>query len=220
VELLQHALSSCLRVAGEVWEMAIRVSAADKEKDGTPVVGATAAFFDNNGFALASGRFFTEGEAASGADIAVLGADVVDVLYPGRNPLGLDVRVRNKNYRMSEPSSGAARRSTARSTTSWRCRCPTFLIAFGHEAVACNVTVMARDPEHPGLSRGRGASILRKARGVAPEAENDFDIFRNRSIQERFDESRAPSPRPSIGICAISLSSAASGVMNIMLVAP
>src|SRR4029079_16021190 len=62
-------------------------------------------------------------------------------------------------------------------------------------------------------------TLLRKARGVPPQEDNDFEMFSNRSMQERFDELSSTVSTASIGICAIALLIGGIGVMNIMLVA-
>src|SRR6185503_15014257 len=61
-------------------------------------------------------------------------------------------------------------------------------------------------------------SLLRRARGVPPEAENDFEIFSNESVQETFDRMMTIIAAASVGICAIALLIGGIGVMNIMLV--
>src|SRR5205814_66143 len=63
-------------------------------------VGATAAFFDNNGYALASGRLFTEGEARSGMDVVVIGADIVDMLFANESPIGNTIFIRGHRFRV------------------------------------------------------------------------------------------------------------------------
>src|SRR5436190_10811876 len=64
VDLLQAQCASCLRVGGEAWEFGRDITAGDRSKNpsNAAVTGATGAFFDNNGYALATGRLFSEGE--------------------------------------------------------------------------------------------------------------------------------------------------------------
>jgi putative ABC transport system permease protein len=78
---------------------------------------------------------------------------------------------------------------------------------------------MARDPERIGVAQDEVVALIRRARGTPPEAENDFDMYSNRSIQERFDEMSGAVSAASVGICAIALLIGGIGVMNIMLVA-
>jgi putative ABC transport system permease protein len=218
VEMLQQLCTSCLRVGGEVWQGGQRITAGDKGKNGVQVVGGTAEFFDNNGYAVAAGRFFTEGEAATGSDVAVIGSDVAEVLFPGKSPIGEEIRAANRNFRViglierrGSTFQGSIDNLVAIPISRW-------LLLFG-ERQSLNVTIMARDPEKVGVAQDEVISLIRKSRATPPEAENDFDMFSNRSVQERFDEMSGAVSAASIGICAIALLIGGIGVMNIMLVA-
>jgi putative ABC transport system permease protein len=218
VELLQQHCQTCLRVAGEAWEGGQRITADDKHKSNVQVAGGTAEFFENNGYGLASGRFFSEGEAAGGAPVAVIGADVVDVLFPGRSPLGQELRVRNQPVRVI--GTIERRGSSFQGSIDNLVVIPlaSFLLTYGQRQ-SLNVTIMARDPERIGAAQDEVIALLRKARGVPPQEENDFELFSNRSVQDRFDEMTGSIAAASIGICAIALLIGGIGVMNIMLVA-
>jgi putative ABC transport system permease protein len=218
VQMLQAHCTTCLRVGGEVWQGGQRVSAGDKNKNGVQIVGGTVEFHDNNGYALASGRFYSEGEASTGADVAVLGADVAEVLFPGKSPLGEDIRVANHSFRVI--GTIERRGSTFEGSIDNIVSIPIsrWLLLYG-ERQSLNVTVMAMDPERIGAAQDEVTALIRKARGTPPEAENDFDMFSNRSVQERFDEMSGAVSAASIGICAIALLIGGIGVMNIMLVA-
>jgi putative ABC transport system permease protein len=92
-----------------------------------------------------------------------------------------------------------------------------FLPLYGSQR-SLNVTVQVRDPARIARTQDEVVSILRRARGVPPEAENDFELFSNESMQETFDSMAAIIAAASIGICAIALLIGGIGVMNIMLV--
>lgn len=219
VALLQDRCTQCLRVAGEDWKYGESVSAGDKSTRPVEVAGGTADFFDNNGFALASGRFFGEGEAMGGAPVAVLGADVADVLFPGEDPLGRTVRVKQRTFRVI----GVLERRGANlggfsQDNLVVLPIAAFLPLFGGRG-SLNLTVQVRDPARMAQAQDEVVAILRRARGVPPEAENDFEMFSNESMQENFETMTGTIQRAAIGITAISLLIGGIGVMNIMLVA-
>ncbi len=218
VTMLEQLCQTCLRVAGEAWEQGTRVSAADKFVNSTSVVGGTQHFFDNNGYALGSGRFFTEGEAASGGEVAVIGADVADVLYPGQSPLGKELRVRNRNFRVIGTIERRGSTFEGSIDNLVAIPLPSWLVLYGQRQ-SLNITIMSANPERPGVTEDEVIALFRKSRAVPPEDENDFDMFSNRSVQERFDEMTGSIAAASIGICAIALLIGGIGVMNIMLVA-
>jgi len=60
----------------------------------TSATGSTAAYFQTNNWRLASGRFFTEAEAAAGRAACVIGSTVRRELYGAESPVGTEMRVR------------------------------------------------------------------------------------------------------------------------------
>src|SRR2546430_13698357 len=60
---------------------------------GVQVAGGTPEFFTNTNLAVATGRTYNEGEALDGARVVVIGAAVVDTLFPGQDAIGQRVRL-------------------------------------------------------------------------------------------------------------------------------
>jgi putative ABC transport system permease protein len=209
VDMLQTQCTSCVRVGGEVWEFGRDVSAnGHPSQSMVATVGATGAFFDNNGYALATGRLFTEGEARSGMGVVVIGADTADVLFPDQSPLDNSIFVRGHRFRVigtlarrGEQLGGSLDNLVVTPIAAW-------MPIFGSQR-SLNVTVQARDPARITRTQDEVTALLRRARGVAPEAENDFEMFSNASLQDTFDNLTGIVAAASIG---------GIGVMNIMLV--
>ncbi|HET9993192.1 MAG TPA: ABC transporter permease [Kofleriaceae bacterium] len=218
VDLLQSQCVSCLRVGGETWEFGRDVTAGGHPSQSMAAsVGATAAFFDNNGYALATGRLFSEGEARSGMSVVVIGADIADLLFPDQSPLDGSLFVRGHRFRVigtlvrrGEQLGGSLDNIVVMPISA-------FMPIFGSRR-SLNVTVQARDPARIGRTQDEVTALLRRARGVAPEAENDFEMFSNASLQDSFDKLTGIVAAASVGICAIALLIGGIGVMNIMLV--
>jgi putative ABC transport system permease protein len=219
VVLLEDHCAECLRVAGEAWAFAQQLSTSERQStSGSQVAGGTVYFFDNNGFGLARGRLLSEADLASAADVAVIGPDVADVLFPGEEPLGQELRIRQRSYRIvgvmerrGSMMGGGSMDNLAVLPLS------TFMPVFG-ERQSLNVTIQARDPARMTRAQDEVVALLRRARGVPPEAENDFEMFSNNSMQEEFERISGSIAAASIGICAIALLIGGIGVMNIMLV--
>ncbi|HEU4614736.1 MAG TPA: ABC transporter permease [Kofleriaceae bacterium] len=218
VDLLDSQCDSCLRVAGEVWEFGRDVSAVGHPTEITAAtVGGTGAFFDNNGYSLASGRLFSEGEARSGMGVVVLGADVVDVLFPNESPIGNTVFIRGHRFRVIGTLTRRGEQLGGSLDNLVAIPIGAFMPIYGSRR-SLNVTVQARDPAHIARTQDEVIALLRRARGVPPEAENDFEMFSNASMQDTFDRLSSIVAAASVGICAIALLIGGIGVMNIMLV--
>jgi putative ABC transport system permease protein len=218
VDLLESQCETCLKVGGETWEFGRDISAIGHPSEITAATcGGTAAFFDNNGYALATGRLFDEGEARSGLNVAVVGADVVDVLFANESPIGNTVLVRGHRFRVIGTLARRGEQLGGSLDNLVVVPISSFMPIFGSRR-SLNVTIQARDPARIAHTQDEVTALLRRARGVPPEAENDFEMFSNASMQDKFDEITGIVAAASIGICAIALLIGGIGVMNIMLV--
>ncbi len=218
VELLQTQCMTCLQVGGEAWEIERDLSAGDRSiQTMVSVVGATAAFFDNNGYALAAGRFLDEGEALSGTNLIVIGADVADLLFSDQTAVGGTLRVHGHRFRVIGTMVRRGQLLGGSLDNLVVMPINAFMPIYGTRR-SLHVTVQARDPDRIGRTQDEVVALLRRARGVPPEADNDFEMFSNASLQETFESITVIIAAASIGICAIALLIGGIGVMNIMLV--
>jgi putative ABC transport system permease protein len=218
VDLLQAQCTTCLRVGGEAWEFGRDLSAGGRvSQTMAATAGATAAFFDNNGYALATGRFFEEGEARSGMPVIVIGADIADLLFPDQSPIENSLFVRGHRFRVIGTLARRGEQLGGSLDNIVVMPVAAFMPIFGGKR-SLNVTVQARDPARISRTQDEVTALLRRSRGVPPEAENDFEMFSNASLQDTFDNLTGIVAAASIGICAIALLIGGIGVMNIMLV--
>jgi putative ABC transport system permease protein len=218
VALLQDHCGSCLRVGGETWDIERDVRAGDRAiRSFVSVVGGTAAFFDNNGFALGDGRLFDEGEALAGAPVVVIGADLAELVFPDQPALGQGLRIHGRRFRVIGTLARRGQQLGGSLDNLAVMPIAAFMPIYGSHR-SLNLTVQARDPAAIARTEDEVVSLLRRARGLAPEADNDFEIFSNQSIQKTFDQLAAIIAAASVGICTIALLIGGIGVMNIMLV--
>ena len=219
VTLLETRCHECLKVAGEAWAGGQSIAAGDRVgRQGTTLAGGTMGFFENNGYALGSGRFFTESEIQAAAEVVAIGGDIVDLLFPDQDPIGQYMRVGKQRYRVV----GTMQRR-GQAMGGWShdnivvLPLTTFLPRYGRRQ-SLNITIQARDPDRVTRAQDEVVALMRKARGVAPQDENDFEMFSNESMQEEFEKLSGSIAAASIGISAIALLIGGIGVMNIMLV--
>ncbi|HUQ06031.1 MAG TPA: ABC transporter permease [Kofleriaceae bacterium] len=218
VELLQTQCESCLLVGGETWEVELNVSAGGRAiQTMVQLVGATGAFFDNNGYALAAGRLFTEGEALGGLNVAVIGADVADRLYADTTAVGSTIRIHGHKFRVIGTLTRRGQLLGGSLDNLVVMPIGAFMPIYGSKR-SLHITIQARDPDHIKDTQDEVVALLRRARGIPPEAENDFEMFSNASLTETFNKITVIIAAASIGICAIALLIGGIGVMNIMLV--
>jgi putative ABC transport system permease protein len=71
-----------------------------REVENVSITGATASWFQVREMSMADGRPFSRNEADRGLPVVVIGQDVARGLFPGRNPIGETIRLRNFPYRV------------------------------------------------------------------------------------------------------------------------
>jgi len=182
------------------------------------LAGATPEFIMNNQYFIQEGRFLTDRDVHSHAHVIVLGMDIVDKLFPYKNPIGEIVRVHGQKFRVigifesrGNTTFGESRDNRAViPITTWQ-------DIFGkHYSV--NITIMAKSAELFDQAMSEVIGVLRKIRKVPPGEENDFDIFYNQSLIDSFNNVARYIQLGGIIIGIVSLIVGGIGVMNIMLV--
>ncbi len=196
-----------------------KLSAAGREtKQNVELAGVEPDYELTNGLTVAQGRFIADSDVMLGRRVAFIGADVADVLFPGQDPIGRRVRIRSAEF---EVIGVAERRGSILGLESkdgfaavpWT----SYEVAFG-KARGYLIGVMATTPADTPQAVDEVTATLRRARGVAPFAENDFEIFSNETMSDMLDDLARLVGAATVGVCALALLVGGIGVMNIMLV--
>ena len=216
---LREALPQAAQVGAEVWEGGKEIVAGSKVNAGVAVGAGTPEFFTNNTLPIGQGRGYNDAEALGGARVIVLGAAVVDVLFPNGDPIGRHVRLGRLDLEVIgtiERQGGSPLGGNPDNLVS--IPISLFLELYG-TGRSVNITVMARS--HGEMARLEDLAIgaFRTIRGLDAKADNDFDMFSNDSARATFDELANTVTAAGFVICAFTLIVGGIGVMNIMLVA-
>ncbi|MCC6553285.1 MAG: ABC transporter permease [Polyangiaceae bacterium] len=216
---LREALPQAQQVGGEVWESGKDVVSGANSATGVQLAGGTPEFFTNNTLPIGTGRGYSEAEAMGAARVAVLGATVVDVLFPGIDPIGQRVRLGRAELEVIgtlERQGGSPLGGNPDNLVSIPISLVLELYGTGRSV---NITVMARS--HADMARLQDLAIgaFRSIRGLEADAENDFDMFSNESALESFNQIANTVTAGGLVICTFTLIVGGIGVMNIMLVA-
>ncbi|HVY46412.1 MAG TPA: ABC transporter permease [Minicystis sp.] len=216
---LRDLLPQAKQVGGEVWEGGKEVVAGDNQAQGVSIGAGTPEFFTNNNLPIGSGRGYDEAEAMGAARVVVLGAAVVDVLFPGRDPIGEHVRLGRLDLEVIgtlERQGGSPFGGNPDNMIS--IPISLFLELYG-TGRSLNITVMAND--HASMAKLQDLAIgaFRRVRGLDARAENDFFVYSNDSARGTFDQLAGTVTAAGLLMCTFALVVGGIGVMNIMLVA-
>jgi putative ABC transport system permease protein len=206
------------------------VSAADSEgsqkvatattetRPSVRVTGATAEYIDTSGISIAKGRFFGQVDAVDGRQVAVVGQDLVDALFPVVEPLGQQIRIKGRPFTVV----GVLQRRGAFLGLSSMDNVVIVPLR-AYEMVYGNVrsvglSVQAQSPEVLQKAQDEVTNLMRRRRDVAPLAPNDFEVRTNESMTEMFNNLSQVITIASFGVCLLSLVVGGIGILNIMLV--
>jgi len=216
---LKELLPQAKQVGGQMWEYGKTASANGNTDLGVQVAGGTPEFFTLTNLAIASGRGYSDPEVVAASRVAVIGANVIDSLFPGQDPVGQKFRL----GRMELEVIGTIERQgglpiDSNPDNSVAVPITLFMELYGTSR-SVDIGVMAHDPESMKKLQDQAAAAFRSVRGLDNSKENDFEVFSNESMRGMFDSLATVVTIASAFMCFLSLIVGGIGVMNIMLVA-
>jgi putative ABC transport system permease protein len=168
---------------------------------------------------MASGAFFTPTDVRTAARVVVIGKTLADQLFPGMDPVGQTLRVRNLPFRVAgvlypkgQSQFGQDQDDTLLMpyTTAMK-----KLLSINHvpsafiSAVSSEATFQAEE---------QIAQLLRQRHNIRPGAEDDFNIRNLTDIAEMAQQTTGVMTMLLGSIAGVSLIVGGIGIMNIMLV--
>jgi len=195
---------------------------ATREKATKPIINVVGSVPDierSRSVSLAAGRMLTDSDVQLSRRVAVIGADVADALFAdAAAAMGQEIRVKGAPF---EVIGVAERMGSILGLESkdgyvlipWTA----FELSLGR-VENNDLVVIATSTEDVPKAIDEVVTTLRRLRGLAPNAENDFDSFTNDSVNQMFDSLALMINAASLGVCALALLVGGIGIMNIMLV--
>ena len=218
-KLLKDAVPQAKQVGAEIWEYGKTAYAGDHTDLGAQVAGGTPEFFTINNLPVASGRGYTDAEAEDGSRVAVIGATVVDALFPNGDPLGQKIKLGRMELTVIgtiERQGGLPLGDNPDNTVA--IPITLFMELYGSSRSVV-LGVMAFDHDSMKKLQDQSVAAFRRIRGLDTAKEDDFEIVSNDSLREMFDNLSLVVTLASGVMCFLSLIVGGIGVMNIMLVA-
>ena len=184
----------------------------------TRIVGTVPEYEHVRNFAAAYGRYFTHAEERSASKVAVIGANIVENLFPSGDPLGKSIRIQGSSFEVigileAKGQSGFNNpddQVIVPLTTAQR-------RLFGIDFLS-QITAQVLDPARSDTAFYDIERLLRKKHKLRPEQDNDFSIRNQADLIQTFQETQATFTFLLAGIAAVSLLVGGIGIMNIMIV--
>lgn len=167
---------------------------------------------------MKEGRFFSEIESRNARNVAVIGFDVADALFPGEEAVGKQIKVRTQLFTVVGV---VARQGSFLGMFSWDSHVIMPLDAFARlfplRYADQNIRVqidLTRKEEAKDDLRG----VMRRLRRLSPEKKDDFEINSQQVIREQIDPIKQKIALGGLFITGLALFVGAIGIMNITYV--
>jgi putative ABC transport system permease protein len=182
------------------------------------LLGTDENFITAFNFDVATGRNIGREDVEFGRPVCVMGADVVQRVFPGEDAIGKLVRINGQNYTVIGLL--APKGASFGGSPDNRVLIPItrFLAVYGSAWRSISINVQAGSQAEMPETQEKAIGVMRLVRGLHPEDQNDFEVFSNESLIEAFNKIADVVAAGALVISAIALLASGVGVMNIMLV--
>ena len=167
---------------------------------------------------IADGRNLTEEDVHLSRSVCIIGADVVDVLFPFEDPLGKVIQLNGINFTVVGVTERQGQSFGQSQDNYVFMPVTTFLQRFRGKSYSLGITVESESSELYSETLDEVIGALRAIRKVPPGEENDFEITTNDELMETFGSFTGSIKIFAFSISVIALIVAGIGIMNIMLV--
>ncbi len=166
-----------------------------------------------------SGEFFSDADLRTASRVAVLGQTVAENLFPGTDPVGQMIRVRELSFRvvgvMAKRGQDAQGRDQDDIVLSPFTTIQKKLLAITFVQVAF---ISAISPQATYTAQEQITELLRQRHKLAPNQENDFFVRNLTDVADAADATNRIMTILLASIASVSLLVGGIGIMNIMLV--
>ena len=167
---------------------------------------------------IADGRNLTEEDIHLSRSVCIIGADVVDALFPFEDPLGKVIQLQGINFTVVGITERQGQSFGQSQDNYIFLPIPTFLQRFRGNSYSLGIMVESESAELYNETVDEVIGILRTIRKVNPGEQNDFEITTNEELMETFGSFTGSIKIFAFSVSVIALIVAGIGIMNIMLV--
>ncbi|RPH72200.1 MAG: FtsX-like permease family protein [Myxococcaceae bacterium] len=203
-------------VVPEVNEDGRELTVGDESVSGVDLIGTLADFQKVWGYEVPVGRFLTDADSDAERQVAVLGSEVAERLFPGRSALGESVRLDNRPYRVIGVLGKKGQILGQSMDLLVLIPFKTFLAVYGKRDFQIDVAV--DDADQLDKLEDEVVGIMRRLRSVPPGSADDFSVNRTEQLADTYRQLTSALYGVAVGVGLITLLVGGIGIMNIMLV--
>ncbi|MFT5232249.1 MAG: putative ABC transport system permease protein [Candidatus Krumholzibacteriia bacterium] len=223
-DMIREKVSNIDLVGAEIWDFGHAVEFKGEATNArSSIVGGTPEYSANNTHYVGEGRNISQTDVRNHHKVVVIGFEIAQELFPFIDPIGRDVRIDGRKYRVigvfdkkNSAFGGGFDQYVLMPVTSFL---DTYgLIDRGGFERSVNITVRAETPELAPEALEETRQLMRRERGLKANDEDNFDFFSSESLITEFNQMTQGVKLAAFVIGIIALIVAGIGIMNIMLV--
>jgi len=188
------------------------------DSDTVLIEGATPNFFEIAGTEFRAGRPFTDIENRGAAKVAVLGANIARALFGPARSIGQSFTLAGDTYFVvgeAAPRRGGFFGENRQDNV---ISIPAATVARRFSEATQTVLYARAKPGELALAKTEMEFLLRRLRGLAPGAENDFTLSTAEQIIAQFDQIGAQIGLATFALAVVSLIIGGIGIANVMII--
>lgn len=196
------------------------VKRGNETMENVGVDGATANIVDIENIEIAEGRYFTSSEDSSSQNVAFIGSDVAQKLFPIGSPIGNEIAIRGMPYRVIGVAVAKGTVFGMPQDIFITIPIRTYIKNFGPAVRQRSMYLLAtaRDDNQFKEAVEETRALMRIRRGLKYDEKDNFGISTPDAIMEIRDRLLGPIFIAAVGIPGIALVVGGIVIMNIMLV--
>ncbi|MBI4853063.1 MAG: ABC transporter permease [Acidobacteria bacterium] len=214
---------SILSISPEYRKQTITVRYQDRETDTMQLAGVTTGYEVTRSNYIAEGRFLTEFEINHREEVCVLSADVVEALFPFTDPIGHEILIDGRKFRVIGVLERLGNFFGQSRDIQILIPISTFIKYYPIERMKSDMFffIVVRPSSRAEVTDAVEdiTEILRRRRQVPLGAKNNFGISTQDSLLDLYNQLTGATALVLTAVSCISLIIGGIGVMNIMLVA-
>jgi putative ABC transport system permease protein len=155
------------------------------------LIGVSYGFAEVYDLKIAEGRYFSIRETNSGSNVAVIGYEIAQALFPGMSPVGNEIKIKGLKFTVIGVVEQEGKSFVGITSNDENCFIPyqafeKLYYAGKYRGVGTTITLQGNDND-PNLVRLEGEirGLMRLKRGLKPKEEDDFAINRPEMIAEK-----------------------------------
>jgi putative ABC transport system permease protein len=213
---LRDNMKLALRVGVET-RGTVRAKANGQTIEDTSIRGVSANIGDMDVEAPAQGRYITDSDNEHHSLVALIGTDVVDKLFPGRDPVGKDMDIDGRPYQVVGVAKPIGTVLGQSQDNFVYVPIETYLKFYATSNTSLAINVQTKGGEWMSRTQEEAQMLMRARRHLKPNEPDSFGVHDAGSLVDLFKRITGALAASMIGIVAVFLVIGGVVIMNVML---